>query len=962
MVTEELPSLKLCSKGQSGVLSSLDTLVKASGQRDSQRVLEFEELRRAGRKAQRKLKEIQELHSSCRDERRSRDLALTESLNGLATRLEKLFSFGSKLSAEHAILESLRYKRMADRHEKIVDAQAKTFEWIYHDYVLEDKSRHERIFVDWLAHGNGVFWIRGKAGSGKSTLMKFLSHHEKTRRALELWSRQQQLVVASFYFWYAGTDLQRSQEGLLQSLVYEILSQCPELIPVAVPQRWERSYRNQSSSSDWTRSELATALKNLTLGRMLPCRFCCFIDGLDEYYGDHRELIDLIQNFTRSEDIKFCLSSRPWNIFEVAFGNDICPQLRLEDLTKEDIRRFVRDKLEDDDAFRKFREGEEEDCVRLVNEVVQRADGVFLWVSLVVRSLTSGLANADRIVDLQRRLDSLPDDLEEFFKQMLDTFDPTYSQQAAQTFQVALEASESLSLMTYSMLDELETNPEYALNLERRVMSEMNIRSRHDDMKLRINARCKDLLKVTRVNTDNISENASMVQRLPESFLDYQVDFLHRTVRDFFHTRHMSDWIEAHLSKDFNCNLSLCRAFVAQLKTAPLSPSTKAELRTLSDLAIGMTQYAHRVEVDMGVAPTELLDSVFNPVTFQQSHRSPHITTFMEGEIAAEMRWPVISKWPVPHNTLAFAVHHELMLYVTEKLDDSWGHVSLYNEDKVLVQAALHPYSSSNDREAGPRCNHEMLCLLISKGVVTTSLMLSSLEHIQIACKKLYSSWAELAHSLSNPNNEQLNGSLESGLGLAQRPRILQWVMGVLKSLNKWWEFKLNREEGSSHQNDMTEVMVTVLQRGVGPNWSYGKCTLWIYFVVSLTRHQSSTASRRCALRLAKEFVRCGALLEHDMSVAFDELTRDVTNTDIPWDGSVTHSTGRLPARELLQKVFSEAQMEDLTSVGIANKPETAQDGKKRREKQKEKKRRRKRRKQGQTVGSREDPRTRLDG
>lgn len=270
MATEELPRLYICSTEQSGVLSSLNTLLETSSQRDLQRVSEFEELQRAGRESLEKLEEIHKLHSISRDDRRSRDIALTESINGLATKLDKLFSFGSKLSAEHMILEGLRYKRMADRHEKIVDAHTKTFEWIYHDYVSEEKARQGRIFVDWLAHGNGVFWIRGKAGSGKSTLMKFLSHHEETERVLKSWSGQQQLVVASFYFWYAGTDLQKSQEGLLRSLVYEILSKCPELISVSVPQRWECCFRNQSSSSDWTRNELTTALKTLTSWRMLP--------------------------------------------------------------------------------------------------------------------------------------------------------------------------------------------------------------------------------------------------------------------------------------------------------------------------------------------------------------------------------------------------------------------------------------------------------------------------------------------------------------------------------------------------------------------------------------------------------------------------------------------------------------------------------------------------------------------
>ena len=862
--------------------------------------------------------------------------------------------FGSKIATEHMILESLCYKSMEVRHEKIVDAHAETFEWIFHKNSLGTEFRREKSFVDWLAHGNDIFWIKGKAGSGKSTLMKFLSHHQETTKVLESWSRQQKLVVASFYFWAAGTELQKSQEGLLQSLLYEVLRQFPESIPVAVPQRWERCLRNQSSSSDWTRNELAIALKKLTWVQTLPSRFCCFIDGLDEYYGDHRELINLIQNLTGSEDIKFCLSSRPWNVFELAFGNGIYPQLRLEDLTKEDIRRYVRDKLEDDDAFRKFREGEAEACDHLVNEVVQRVHGVFLWVFLVVRSLTSGLANADRIVDLQRRLDSLPDDLDQYFKHMLDTIDPTYLRQTAQTFQVARGASEPLNLMTYCMLDNLETSPEYALNLECRLMSQTNIRSRHHDMKLRINARCKDLLEVTHVNNHDATGKvfrADLTHRLPESFLDYQVDFLHRTVRDFFHTRYMYDWVVANVSKEFDCNMSVCAAFVAQIKTASLSPSTEAEFRTLSDLAIGMGHYAHRTEIHMGVAPTALLDSLFKLVVFEQ-RRIGKVTSATDAHVRG-IKIPVRRQQHgtlglLHHSTLAFATYHDLRLYVAEKLHERWGQVSLSDRDEPLVQAALHPYTASNDGKTSQSCNDEMLYLLMSKGVaVITYLALKSSEHEVVACVKLYSSWAEITHSLSDTHAEQLNGSPDWGLIFAQGPRNLQWVIGVIKSLESFWRYTIPSEALCCYQGDLTEVTVALLQRGLSPNWSYGKCTIWIYFVVSLARSKLCLDSRVLALKLAKEFVRCGASLEQDMGVAFYELTREVTDTNIPWDGSFTHSKGVLSARELLQKVFLEVEMEELMSVGKANKKGTAQDAKKRRKKQKEKSKSRKRRKQG---------------
>ena len=946
MVIEEVPILKLASTENSSVLSSLRHLVEASGQQDLQRNREFKELRTAGLEAVRELQKIHELHSSLIDNGGSREFALTESMRNISTKLDNFMKFGSKIATEHKILESLCYKSMAVRHEKIVDAHAKTFEWIFHKDSLRAEFRREKTFVDWLAHGNDVFWITGRAGSGKSTLMKFLSHHQETMKVLESWSGQQKLVVASFYFWASGTELQKSQEGLLKSLLYEILSQCPESIPVAVPRRWECVFHSQSSSSDWTRDELATALKNLTLGRTLRCRFCCFIDGLDEYYGDHRDVIDLIQSFTRSEDIKFCLSSRPWNVFELAFGNGICPQLRLEYLTKEDIRRYVRDKLEDDDAFRKLREGEAEACDHLVNEVVQRAHGVFLWVFLVVRSLTSGLANADRTVDLQRRLDSLPDDLEEYFKHMLGTIDRTYLQQTAQTFQVALQASEPLNLMTYYMLDKLETSPEYALKLECQEMSETNIMSRHHVMKLRINARCKDLLEVTRVNNDNTpgyTPRAKLTQRLPESFLDYQVDFLHRTVRDFFHTRYMYDWVKANVSEEFNCNLSVCAAFVAQIKTAFLSPSTKTDFRTLSDLAICMAHYAHRIEIHVGVAPTELLDSLFKLVVFEQlqAGASTSKTDVHVGRIDIPVRRLHLS-------TLAFAVCHDLRLYVAKKLQDRWGQVLLNDRDEPLIQAALDPYSSSNDGKNSPSCNHEMLSLLLSKGVdVTSYLVFRSKKHESLACMKLYSSWAETTYSLSDTNAVQLNGSLDSELRLAQDPRNLQWVIGVLKSLDISWEYAIYNKAVGCHQRDLIEVLVTLLQRGVSPNWSYGKFTIWIYFVVKIASRKICKDAQIFPLKLAKEFVRCGASLEQDMSVAFYELTRDVTDTDVPWDGSVTHSEGVLSARKLLQKVFSEAAMEELTSVGKANKKETAQDAKKRRKKQKEKSKSRKRRQQG---------------
>lgn len=67
--------------------------------------------------------------------------------------------------------------------------------------------------------------------------MKYLYNYSKTGAALREWATGKDLVVAGFFFWSAGTSMQKSQEGLLQSLLMCILKQRPALIPHLYPDR-----------------------------------------------------------------------------------------------------------------------------------------------------------------------------------------------------------------------------------------------------------------------------------------------------------------------------------------------------------------------------------------------------------------------------------------------------------------------------------------------------------------------------------------------------------------------------------------------------------------------------------------------------------------------------------------------------------------------------------------------------
>jgi DNA repair exonuclease SbcCD ATPase subunit len=91
------------------------------------------------------------------------------------------------------ITESLRFAEMLQRRDDIPRSYEWTYKWIF------DPERCP--LATWLEHGEGIFWISGKAGSGKSTLMKYLCLNDETRRLCEVWAKEDyRLVIVESYF------------------------------------------------------------------------------------------------------------------------------------------------------------------------------------------------------------------------------------------------------------------------------------------------------------------------------------------------------------------------------------------------------------------------------------------------------------------------------------------------------------------------------------------------------------------------------------------------------------------------------------------------------------------------------------------------------------------------------------------------------------------------------------------
>ncbi|KAF3921762.1 hypothetical protein AA313_de0200385 [Arthrobotrys entomopaga] len=289
-----------------------------------------------------------------------------------------------------------------------------------------------------------------------------------------------------------------------------------------------------------------------------------FIDGLDEYDGRPIDIIRLVESL-RSENVKLCVSSRPWNDFESVFGQNQGGKIYMQDLNHTDIATYVSETLESKEEFRDLIELEGMDnAMVLVNDVVKASKGVFLWVRLVVRELITGLIDGNKFHDLLTRLHSLPTDLNEFFERIIFTVDDFYRDQhhTATMFLVTLEARELLPIMTYWFIDQMNEDPDYGLGTHLQPLTEQQIDIQTKHMRKRLNAYCKGLVET---QTGHQSLNKSVFM---EEF-QIKVDFLHRTVRDFLNTPETKKQLHRRTKADFKVELAICQASLVLIKSLP---------------------------------------------------------------------------------------------------------------------------------------------------------------------------------------------------------------------------------------------------------------------------------------------------------------------------------------------------------------------------------------------------------
>jgi ABC-type Na+ transport system ATPase subunit NatA len=83
--------------------------------------------------------------------------------------------------------------------DQIDPAHAKTFEWLLSPSMLADEVPGCQL-LKWLNNDGPLFSIGGKAGSGKSTLMKMLYEDGRMLENIRTWAKVNPVVTSSFFF------------------------------------------------------------------------------------------------------------------------------------------------------------------------------------------------------------------------------------------------------------------------------------------------------------------------------------------------------------------------------------------------------------------------------------------------------------------------------------------------------------------------------------------------------------------------------------------------------------------------------------------------------------------------------------------------------------------------------------------------------------------------------------------
>jgi hypothetical protein len=481
---------------------------------------------------------------------------LPQTLDELVGQTQRLNCLAKAMPSQNQILRRLFYRSIFRREDEVITPEGNSFNWIFdtisqqtrvaegleprldvisRNEPLEEseetlRSQTSRIFIDFLRHSGRTLFFQGKAGCGKSTFMKYAARHELTESCLKSWAQTKRLVTIKVFFWQSDDPLQQSIEGFLRSILFQVLSQCPELINAIFP----HCSTGELDAVEFRLSELEEAFERL-LNLQDEDNYCffCFFDGLDEHQGDnlsHQNLANQLISWGTLPNVKIMCSARPYTVFLETFreSGDI---IEFHRLTRIDISNFAETKFTESLVQPKLQEARR-NCLSLVEDITENAQGIFLWAVMVVRTLINQVLDQDGSeTALRQRLQECikRDSLDSLFELILQRVEKAPYVQMRSNMVLYLAANNPfespLNALMFSWIDELEW---FQGSLDANAMPDVCEEDYSGEV---ISPRVQRAISLLHQLTQGLLEVVNTHD--PAPYFRHRVDFYHRSVRDY---------------------------------------------------------------------------------------------------------------------------------------------------------------------------------------------------------------------------------------------------------------------------------------------------------------------------------------------------------------------------------------------------------------------------------------------
>ncbi|KAG8624849.1 hypothetical protein KVT40_007916 [Elsinoe batatas] len=408
----------------------------------------------------------------------------------------------ARAEAKAQLLMSLRFPTMFYRRDMISKAHEATFRWVFDSSV--DHSWDP--FPSWLADAEDQrpYWISGKPGAGKSTLVQYIERHPDLKAGLKTAFPASDVHVVSHYLWLAGATIkEKSVEGILRSLLFQVIKHhddCGEFAGVV------------GGPEDWTPRLLQDAL--ISSVEASGKAWLIILDGLDEVVDDMRAIVELIDQLSAMQQTKVLASGRPLQPLERYFESS--KKLRVQDLTKDDIRAYLEERLgkvlpADNYITRK-------DYRRLVDAGVSQSQGVFLWVKVATNAILEAIDYREPIKDIHKLLQELPSDLDAMFTIMLSRLGPRNEAQALVYFQLMLSADQTTGDLNLIQLAAMDLICPYLRGPSPTLLTSTQVIEHANAVRSFATGRCGNFVEVI-VGRHSFTEELTFVHRTAHDFL-----------------------------------------------------------------------------------------------------------------------------------------------------------------------------------------------------------------------------------------------------------------------------------------------------------------------------------------------------------------------------------------------------------------------------------------------------------